>query len=77
MSETTVGFNIAIVDLVLGVVFGAVVVRQLDEAFPVPEVLPVGDGAGGVVAEEVEVEFCVGEGELLEEGEAEVVVELD
>lgn len=77
MFEIMVGFNIVIVDFVFGVVFGVVVVCQFDEVFFVLEVFFVGDGVGGVVVEEVEVEFCVGEGEFFEEGEVEVVVEFD
>ena len=58
---------VAVVGFVVGVVLGAVVVGQLDNAFAIRPVVAVGDGARTVVSEEVKVEFVVGEGELVHE----------
>jgi hypothetical protein len=77
VAEAAVRLDVAVVDLVLGVVLGAVVVRQLDEALAVPHVAAARRGLGRVVAEEVEVELGVGELELLDEGQAQEGVELD
>lgn len=77
VAEAAVGLGVAVVDLVLGVVLGAVVVRQLDEALAVPHVAAARRGLGRVVAEEVQVKFGVGELELLDQGHAQEGVELD
>ena len=77
VAEAAVRLDVAVVDLVLGVVLGAVVVRQLDEALAVPHVVAARRGLGRVVAEEVEVKLGVGELEFLDQGHAQEGVELD
>lgn len=77
VAKPAVRLDVAVVDLVLRVGLGAVVVGELDEPFAVPHVVAGRHGAGRVVAEEVEVELVLGEGEFLEEGHAEEGVELD
>jgi hypothetical protein len=66
VAKAAVRLDVAVVDLVLGVVLGAVVVSQLDEALAVPHVVAAGRGLGRVVAEEVEIELGVGELEFLD-----------
>lgn len=67
VAETAVRVAVAVVDLVVRVVLGAVVVRQFDEALAVPELVAVRGRLRRVVAEEVQVELGVWEGELLQE----------
>lgn len=75
--KASVGLDVAVVDLVGVIVLGAVVVRELDDSLAVERLISVGEGLGGVVAEEVEVELGVGEGELIDEAHAEELVEFD
>ena len=75
--KASVGLDVAVVDLVGVIVLGAVVVRELDESLAVERLISVGEGLGGVVAEEVEVELEVGEGELIDEAHAEELIEFD
>jgi hypothetical protein len=69
--------RVAVRDLIVGVVLGAVVVRELDDTLAVGPVVAVRDGFGAVVCEEVEVELCVWVLDLVDELEAEEFVELD
>lgn len=70
VSEATAGVGVAVGYGVIGVVFGAVVVGEFDDALAVGPVGLVGEGVGGVVGEEIEVEFRLGLGDLLDEGHA-------
>lgn len=75
--EPAMRLRVAVVDLVVGVVLGAVVVRQLDEALPVERAVALRLRARPVVPQEVQVEFGIGELQLLEHAHAEEFVELD
>lgn len=77
MSKTFPMILVAIATLIVGVVLGAVVVRELDDAFAVGPVVRMTDGFGGIVGHEVEVEFVVRELELVDLLHAEELVELD
>jgi hypothetical protein len=77
VAEAAVRLDIAVVDLVVGIIFGAVVVGEFDEALTVEDAVPAGDGFGRVVAEEVEVELGFSKLELLEKLHAEEFIELD
>jgi hypothetical protein len=59
MAETFVRFRVAIADLVIWIVFGAVVVCELDDALAVGPMAAVRDGLRAIVCEEVEVELGV------------------
>ena len=77
VSEAAEGLGVAVHDVVVRVGLGAVVVRQLDEPRPVAPLARVREGERRVVAEEVEVEFGFGLGDLAEHFHAEEFVELD
>lgn len=70
VAKATMRLSVAGVDLILGVVFGAVVMGQLDDAFSVEDAVAVGQSFGGVVGEEVEIELGIGELQLLHNGHA-------
>lgn len=65
VAEAAVGLGVAAVDLVVRVVLGPVVVRQLDHALAVEDAAARGQCAGAVVRQEVQVELVVGERQLL------------
>ena len=77
MTEAFSRVGIAVVDAERGVVLGAVVMCQFEDAFAIRPVVLGGGGVGAVVSEEVEIEFGVGEGEMADLGETEVGVEFD
>ena len=77
VAEATVRRGVAVVDCVVGVVFGAVVVGQFEDALAVGPGGGFRDGEGGGVRHEVEVELCFGLRDLLEEGHAKMFVEFD
>lgn len=77
MSKPTMRLCISSVDLVLGIVFRAVVVRELDEPLSVGHMFPVRYRAGAVIAQEVQIELCLGEFGLLDDLHAQELVELD
>lgn len=67
VAETAAGVRISAGGFIVGVVFGAVVVGEFEDALAV---VPGGfgrNGGGGVVGEEVEIEFGVGLRDLLDE----------
>lgn len=74
MSEATVRLGVSVHNGVIGVVLGAVVVREFDDAVAVGPVLFAGEGVGPRVREEVEAEFVVGKVELVDLAEAEEFV---
>ena len=67
VAETAAGVGVAVGGLVIRVVFGAVIVGELEDALAVVPGGFGGNGGGGVVGEEVEIEFGVGLGDLLDE----------
>lgn len=75
--EPAVRLRVAVVDLVLRVVLGAVVVRQLDDALAVERAAAGGPRVGRVVGQKVEVELGLGLLDLLDDLHAEGLVELD
>jgi hypothetical protein len=60
MPEALVRLSVAIADLVVRVVFGAVVVCELDNALAIGPMFAVRGGFRAIVCEEVEVELSVG-----------------
>jgi len=77
VAEAFARVGVAVGDFEVRVGLGAVVVGQLEDAFAVGPVLVGGGGLRRVVGEEVEVEFVVGEGELVDLFEAEEFVVFD
>lgn len=77
VAEATVGLFVPIVDGVVGVILGAVVVRQLDDALAIGEVVSMGQSLGAVIGHEIEVELCFRVLELLNDFHAQELVEFD
>jgi hypothetical protein len=77
MPEALVRFRVAVGNLVVWIVFGAVVVSELDNALAVGPVIAVGHCLGAVVCEEVEVELGVRVLDLIDHFHAEEFIELD
>lgn len=75
--EPAVRLLVAMVDGVALVRLGAVVVRQLDNALAVEGAVAVRRRRRPVVRQEVEVELRLGERQLLDQAEAQELVELD
>lgn len=59
VAEAFVGLRVAIGDFVVRIVFGAVIVCELDDAFSISPVVAVRNGFGTVICEEVKVKFGV------------------
>lgn len=77
VAEAAAGIAVAVGDGVGRVGLGAVVVGEFEDALAVGPVGARGGGAGGVIGEEVEVEFGGGLGDVVDLGHAEVLVEVD
>ena len=77
VSEALARIAVAVGNFEGGVVLRAVVVRQLEDAFAVGPVVACGGGLGRVIGEEVQVEFVVRKGELVDLFEAEELVVFD
>lgn len=77
VAEAAVRLRVAVVGLEVGVILGAVVVRQLDDALAVDKRVSVRDGLRAVVRHKVEVKLGLGHLELLDEAHAEELVEFD
>ena len=77
MAEAPVRLSVAIVHLVLRVVLGTVVVRQLYEALSVEGAFAMRQSLGAVVAEKVQVELSIGELELLDNLHTQELIEPD
>lgn len=77
VAEAAAGVAVAVGDGVGRVGLGAVVVGEFKDALAVGPVGAGGGGAGGVVGEEVEVEFGGRLGDVVDLGHAEVLVEFD
>ena len=76
MSEAFVWFCVAVGDLVVWVVFSAVVVCELDDALAVSPVIAVRHRFRAVVCEEVEIELVVRVWQLVNKLHAQKLVEL-
>lgn len=77
VAKTAMGLLIAVVGLVVGIVLGAVVVSQLDDALTVKHLVAVGAGTRPIVSQEVEVELGFGKLKLTDNGHAEKFVKFD
>lgn len=77
VSKSTVRLSIAIVDLVLGIVLSAIVVRELNETLAIPDDIAMGQSIWRVVSQEVQVKLGIGEFQLLNDGHAEMFIKLD
>lgn len=75
VSKTTVGFCVAIVDAVIGVVFGTVVVGEFENSIAVRPMAVTLEGRGPIVGEEVKGELVLGEVEVLDLVETQELVE--
>lgn len=77
VAEAAVRLLVAVVDGVILVSFSAVVMRQLDNALAVERAIAVRRRRRPVVGEEVQIEFRLGERQLLDQAQAEELVEFD
>lgn len=60
MSEALVRISVAICDFVVGIILGAVVVSELDNAFTVSPMFAMGRAVGAIKGQEVQAELCIG-----------------
>lgn len=75
MTESTVGFRVAVDDTVVGITFCAVVVGELDNSVAVRPVAFALQRPRSVVAQEIEGEFVFREVKFLDLTQAEEFVE--
>lgn len=77
VAEAFVRLGVAIVNRVVGVVFGAIVVCELNNSFAVCPVIGVRDSLGAIVCEKVEIKSGIGLLDVVDLLHAQELVELD
>lgn len=77
VAEPAVRLRVTVDDLVVGVVLGAVVVGELDDALAVHKRVAVGGGLGAVVSEKVQVKLGIGVFDLVDDAHSEELVEFN
>lgn len=77
VTKALVWLRVAIGDLVIWVILGAIIVRQLDDALPISPVVSMRHCFWAVVRKEVEIKFGVWIRKLVDECHAQELVELE
>lgn len=60
MAKTLVRISVAICDFVVGIILGAVVVSELDDALTVGPMFTMGCAVGTIKGQKVQAELCIG-----------------